>query len=189
VNYLLEAEPLDLGPDVRAVSLELVEGNEDREPVLGKDAAAIWSRVLSASAGTEPWALDFFSHLDRLRDYCDRHGIAFRIASKRSLVIDASALEKDSSKLAALLERFEGETFGARAGGPLASGDPSLEAELAHRGVDAYHSAYPNYLFCAACNFEDGSLVLFSNQLWATEVVRRIRPLLADLKVDVRVPA
>jgi len=189
VKHLLEVEPLDLGPDVRAIGLELVEGNEDREPVLGSEAAAVWSRVLSASAGTEPWALDFFSHLDRLRDYCDRHGIRFRIASNRSLVIDASELEKDSSKLAGLLERFEGETFGARAGGPLAGGDPSLEAELAHRGVDAYHPAYPNYLFCAICNFEDGSLVLLSNHLWASEVVRRVRPLLADLKVDVRVPA
>ena len=189
MNYLLEVEPLDLGPDVRAVSLELVEGNEDREPVLGSDAAAIWSRVLSACAATEHWVLDFFSHLDRLRDYCDRHGIAFRIASNRSLVIAASELEKDSTKLAGLLERFEGETFGARAGGPLTGGDPALEADLAHRGVDAYHPVFPNYLFCAVCNFEDGSLVFLSNQLWATEVVRRIRPLLTEMKVDVRVPA
>ncbi|MGH9704174.1 MAG: hypothetical protein ACRD4K_12440, partial [Candidatus Acidiferrales bacterium] len=82
-----------------------------------------------------------------------------------------------------------GETFGARAGGPLKGGDPSLEADLAHRGVDAYHTVFPNYLFCAVCNFEDGSLVFLSNQLWATEVVRRIRPLLTEMKVDVRVPA
>jgi hypothetical protein len=189
MNYLLEVEPVDLGPEIRAVGLELIEGNEDREPVHGSDAAAIWSRVLSASAGTEAWVIDFFSHLDRLREYCDRHGIGYRLASNRSLVVDAAELEKNSSKLAALLERFEGETFGVRAGGSLAKGDPALEADLSHRGADAYHPVFPNYLFCAVCNFEDGSLVLLTNQLWATEVVRRIRPLLADLSVEVRVPA
>ena len=43
---LLEIEPLDLGPDVRAMGLELVEDDENREPVRGPDAARIWSRVL-----------------------------------------------------------------------------------------------------------------------------------------------
>ncbi len=37
--YLLDVEPLDLGPDVRAVGLELVEADENREPVRGNDAA------------------------------------------------------------------------------------------------------------------------------------------------------
>ncbi|MGH9640418.1 MAG: hypothetical protein ACRD3Y_10175, partial [Bryobacteraceae bacterium] len=87
--YLLDIEPLDLGPEVRAVGLELVEADENREPVRGSEAARIWSRILSATAGKEPWALDFFSHLDRVRDYCQRHQIAFREASQRSLVVPA----------------------------------------------------------------------------------------------------
>jgi len=30
LRYLLDVEPLDLGPDVRAVGLELVEADENR---------------------------------------------------------------------------------------------------------------------------------------------------------------
>src|SRR5271168_3647874 len=87
--FLLDVEPLDLGTDVRAVGLELTEADENREPVRGADAARIWSRVLRATAADETWALDFFSHLDRLRDYCERHLIAYREASQRSIVIPA----------------------------------------------------------------------------------------------------
>ena len=86
---LLEIEPLDLGPDVRAIGLELTEADENREPIRGADAARIWSRVLRATAANETWALDFFSHLDRVRDYCQRHQIAFREASSRCIVIPA----------------------------------------------------------------------------------------------------
>ena len=68
--YLLDVEPLDLGTDVRAVGLELTEADENREPVRGPDAARVWSRVLRATAADEIWALDFFSHLDRVREYC-----------------------------------------------------------------------------------------------------------------------
>lgn len=186
--YLLDIEPLDLGPDVRAVGLELVEADENREPVRGNDAARIWSRTLPAAAGKEPWALDFFSHLDRVRDFCDRHGILFREASQRSIVIPAPEI----SMVELLFDRFLSETFGARAGGPILSGDPALEGELARRGVDAYHAAFPNYLFCAVCGFEDGSLVLLSQKLWASEVIRRIRPALrdvSDIRVELRLPA
>ena len=70
--YLLDVEPLDLGEDVRAVGLELTEADENREPARGPDAARVWSRVLPATAGNETWALDFFSRLDRVRDYCQR---------------------------------------------------------------------------------------------------------------------
>jgi hypothetical protein len=186
--YLLDIEPLDLGPDVRAVGLELVEADENREPVRGKDAARIWARVLTAVSATEPWALDFFSHLDRVRDFCERHQIAFREASQRSIVIPAPEVPA----LESLVDRFLRETFGARAGGAVTTGDPTLEGELARRGVDAYHTAFPNYYFCAVCGFEDGSLVLLSRKLWASEVIRRVRPLLQDLNgidVEVRLPA
>lgn len=185
--YLLDIEALDLGLDVRAVGLDLVEADENREPVRGEDAARIWSRVIRATAGTEPWALDFFSHLDRVRDFCDGRGIEYREADKRSLVIQAP----EPSALEGLIGRFERETFGVRAGGALATGegtDPALEGDLARRGADAYHRAFPNYYFCAICGFEDGSLVVLSEKLWASEVIRRVRPVVKDLKVEVRLP-
>jgi len=49
-----------------------------------------------------------------------------------------------------LIERFAGETFGARAGSLLAAGDAPVEGELARLGVDAYHAAFRDYLFCAS---------------------------------------
>lgn len=180
--YLLEVEPLDLGEDVRAIGLDLTEADENREPVRGKDAAQIWSRVLRGVAGDEPWALDFFSHLDRVRDYCARHQIAYREANHRSMVIRAA----EPAVLEPLLDRFQGETFGARAGGSVVTGDEALEGELARRGVDAYHKSFSSYFFCAVCGFQDGSLVLLSLKLWASEVIRRIRPVLEGLNVDVR---
>ncbi len=182
--YLLEIEPLDLGPDVRAVGLELAEPDENREPVRGNDAARIWSRVLPATSGKEPWALDFFSHLDRVREYCNNHEIAFRDAAQRCIVIPSP----QTPKLEGLLDRFQNETFGARAGMLVEIGDAALEGDLAKRGVDAYHKAYTNYFFCAVCGFEDGSLVLLSEKLWASEVIRRVRPALEDFDVDVRLP-
>ncbi len=183
--YLLDVEPLDLGAEVRAVGLELTEADENREPVRGANAARIWSRVLRATAADETWALDFFSHLDRLRDYCQRHQIAYREASQRSIVIPAPEL----GVLEPLIDRFQGETFGARAGALVATDDPALEGELARRGVDAYHTAFSNYFFCAVCGFEDGSLVLLSEKLWASEVIRRVRPVLEGQEVEVRLPS
>ena len=183
---LLDIEPLDLGPDVKAVGLDLVEDDENREPVRGEDAARIWSRVLPAAAGEEPLVLDFFSHIDRVRDFCDRHQISYRETTPRSIVIPAP----EASALEALLDRFQGETFGARAGGPISAGDDGeLERELARRGADAYHPAFPRYFFCAICGFEDGSLVLLSQKLWASEVIRRVRPAVQGLNVEVRLPA
>lgn len=182
--YLLEIEPLDLGPDVRAVGLELVEHDENREPVRGADASRIWSRVLWATSGKDPWALDFFSHLDRVREYCRSHQIAFRDAAQRCIVIPSP----EQPQLEALFGRFQQETFGARAGELLETGDPALEGDLAKRGVDAYHNAYPHYFFCAVCEFEDGALVLLSDKLWASEVIRRVRPVLEDCDVEVRLP-
>ncbi len=179
-DYLLEVETLDLGADVKAVGLELIK-RESGAPLRGADAARIWSAVLPAIAGAEPWALDFFSHLDRLREYCRQHGIAYREAARRSIVI--AALEAEP--LAALMERFEGETFGMRSGGALNTGDRALEGNLARRGVDAYHHAFPNYFFCAVCDFENGFLTLLTNRLWATEVIRRVRPALGGLSVEV----
>lgn len=182
--YSLEIEPMDLGADVKSVSLELIDP-ENREPVRGPDAAQIWARILPAIAAAEPWALDFFAHIDRVRDHCSRHGISFREAAPRCIVIPSPLPEQ----LAPLLERFAGETFGTRAGGPLSTPDSALESALSHRGVDAYHAAFPNYHFCAVCDFDNGFLTLLSNRLWASEVVRRVTPALHGLNVQVRVPS
>jgi hypothetical protein len=182
--YILEVEPLDLGVDVKAVGLELVE-MESREPARGADAARVWAAALRALAGTESWALDFFSHLDRVREYCRLHRVSFEEkASGHSLVISTPS----SEALAGLFERFEGETFGARAGALLAAGDPSVENELARRGMDAYHAAFRNYLFCAVCDFENGFLTLLTEKLWTSEVLRRIQPATASLPVEVSRP-
>lgn len=176
----LEVEPLDLGADVKAIGLELLEP-ADGEPARGADAARIWARVLAALAGRETWALDFFSHLDRVREYCRARGVAFRDAAARAVVIPAPGEET----LVALVARFEAETFGARAGGALDAPDTALEGELARRGVDAYHHAYTAYWFCAVCDFERGWLTVLSDKLWATEVVRRLGTSLAGVAVDV----
>ncbi len=181
--YLLEVEPLDLGADVKAVGLELVQ-RETREPLRGAEGARVWTAVLTALAGAEPWVLDFFSHLDRLRDFCRLRQIAYREAAKRCIVIAAPAAEP----LARLLRRFEGETFGVRAGARLASGDAALEGDLARRGVDAYHHVFINYFFCAVCDFENGFLTLLTSRLWASEVIRRVRPVLDEFSVAVARP-
>ncbi len=185
--YLLDIEALDLGADVRSVGLELVGADENREPVRGTDAARIWSRVLQATAGQEAWALDFFSHIDRVRDFCKLHDIACREANQRSIVVPAP----EPAALESLVERFEAEMFGVRAGARVAPGAPAdsvLEGELARRGVDAYRAAYANYFFCGVCAFEDGSLVLLSEKLWASEVIRRVRPAIKGLEVEVCLP-
>ena len=88
-----------------------------------------------------------------------------------------------------ILERFAGETFGLRAGAPLLVGDASVEGALAERGVDAYHATFSQYLFCCVCDFQGGFLTVLSNQLWASEIIRRARSALENLRVEVTRPA
>ena len=183
-RHRMEIEPLDLGADVRAVGFELIDP-ETREPVIAADAAGVWAATLRTLAGSEPWTLDFFAHLERVREFCRLRGMPFREPNSHVLVIDGPALDH----LDALLERFAGETFGVRAGGAAISGDPTVENALAERGVDAYHAAFTRYLFCGVCDFENGFFTLLSHQLWASEVIRRVRPAVADLRVDVVRPA
>ena len=184
LQYVLEVEPLDLGSDVKAVGFDLVE-IESREPAHGIDAARLWAATLTALPGTEPWVLDFFSHLDRVRDYCRLHSVAFEEKiSGHALVIPAPVGES----LVGLVERFAGETFGVRAGALVTTGDSAVEGELASRGIDAYHSAFKNYLYCAVCDFENGFLTLLTEKLWTSEVLRRIKPATAKLPVEVARP-
>jgi hypothetical protein len=184
LHYVMEVEPLDLGVDVKAVGLDLMEV-ESREPAHGSDAAKIWAATLTALAGGEPWALDFFAHLDRVRGYCRLHEIAFEEkVSNRCIVVPGPSPET----LAGLVERFVGETFGARAGPLLTAGDPAVEAQLARHGVDAYHTTFRNYMFCAVCDFENGFLTLLTEKLWTSEVLRRVKPAVASLPVEVARP-
>jgi hypothetical protein len=180
----LEVESVDLGPDVRAVGLELINP-DDREPIVGGDAAEIWAALLPVLAGGEPFALDFFAHIDRVRDFCGQHSIQFRESGSRALIVP----QPPGEQLRVLFERFAGETFGARAGAPVLSGDTELEGDLAARGVDAYHPAYSRYLFCAVCDFEGGFLTMLSQGLWASEIMRRARAALEGLRVEVARPA
>jgi hypothetical protein len=182
--YRLEVEALELGPGSRAVGLELVECGT-RAPLVGAEAAKIWAATLPALAGSEPWVLDFFAHLGRVRDFCREKGIAFREPNSRTVVISPPA----PALLEALLLRFAGERFGVRAGGPGISGDPELEGRLAARGVDAYDGAYRHCLFCAVCDFESGFLTVLSDRLWASEIIRRARPALSGLGVEVTRPS
>jgi len=184
LHYVMEVEPLDLGADVKAVGLDLMEV-ESREPAHGSDAANIWAATLIALAGTEPWGLDFFAHLDRVRGHCKLHEIPFEEKiSNRCLIIPAPS----PVALAGLIERFAGETFGVRAGTLLTAGDAAVEADLARHGVDAYHATYRNYLFCAVCDFENGFLTLLTEKLWTSEVLRRAKPAVTSLPVEVARP-
>ena len=181
--FSLDVETLDIGPAVKAIGLELLE-TESREPVRGVDAAAIWSALFPAIAVNEPYVVDFFSHLDRVRDFCKMHQIHFREAADRCLVLP----QPSETQLQELFQRFEGETFGARAGGPVQGGDAQLELELSRRGLDAYQPAYAKYTFCAVCEPEDGWVTLLSDTLWPSEVIRRIRPVAQKLDVYIARP-
>ena len=176
--FSLDVEALDLGPDVKAVGLELLE-TESREPVTGQDAAVIWAAVFPALAVNDVFVVDFFSHIDRVREFCKRHEIHFREAAERCLVVP----QPSETQLHELFQRFEGETFGVRAGGPVSCGDAALEKELSRRGLDAYQPGYTRYAFCAVCEPEDGWVTLLSETLWPSEVIRRLRPAVQKLDV------
>jgi hypothetical protein len=180
----LEVESLDLGADVRAVGLELIDP-ETREPVAATEGAQIWASIVLSLAGAEPWMLDFFAHLERVRDFCKNREIPFREPNPRAVIVGSVSAET----LAALFERFAGETFGMRAGAAVATGDPDVESGLARHGVDAYHAAFPRYLFCAVCDFENGFLTVLSNHLWASEVIRKARAAFDSQHVEVDRPA
>jgi len=181
--FSLDVEALDLGADVKAVGLELLE-TESREPVRGKDAALIWAAVFPALAAKDFFTVDFFSHVDRVREFCKLHDISYREAAERCLVLP----QPDQTQLEELFQRFEGETFGARAGGPAQDGDAELEKELSRRGLDAYQPAYARYTLCAVCEPEDGWVTLLSQTLWPTEVIRRIRPVVQNFDIYIARP-
>jgi hypothetical protein len=181
--YSLDVQPMELGADTKAVGLELIE-TESREPVQGSEAAEIWAAAFQALAGNESYAVDFFSHLDRVREFCKGHSIGFRETASRCLVIAQPSVET----LRQVVARFAPETFGLRAGPAAQSEDASLESELSHRGLDAYQAAYPRYTFCAVCEPSDGWVTLLSESLWPTEIIRRVRPALQPFDVYIARP-
>lgn len=169
--FSLDVEPLDLGLDVKAVGLELLE-TQSREPVHGKEGAQIWAAIFPALAAEEPFVADFFSHIERVRDFCAMREIAFREAAARCIVLP----QPYEPQLRQIFERFGTETFGVRGGPAARESDVALENELSHRGLDAYQAAYKRYTFCGVCEPEDGWLTVLSDSLWPTEIIRRIRP-------------
>jgi len=181
--YSLDVQVLDLGNEVKAVGLELVE-TENREPVRGKEAAEIWSELFPALAGKEAYAVDFFSHLDRVREFCKLRQIAWREAAERCVVIPSPS----SEELRQLLERFQGETFGIRTGTATQTADAVLEGDLSKRGLDAYQQAYTRYSFCAVCEPRDGWVTILSDTLWPSEIIRRLRPAIQRFDVHIARP-
>src|SRR5215475_11490813 len=103
--FSLDVQALDLGADVNAVGLQLLE-TESREPVRGREAFEMWAAVIPALANNEEFVLDFFSHVDRVKDFCVAKEIAFREAGARCIVLPKPSREQ----LQQLIERFEAET-------------------------------------------------------------------------------
>ena len=182
-SFSLDVEMLNLGAEVKAVGLELLE-TESREPVRGNQAAQIWSAAFPVLSGEEFYVMDFFSHLDRVRDFCRTHEIPYRDAAERCLVISQPTQEQ----LLDIFSRFEAETFGLRVGQAAQTPDAALEGELSKRGLDAYQAAYVRYTFCAVCEPEDGWVTLLSETLWPSEVIRRVRPALQPFDVHIARP-
>jgi hypothetical protein len=189
-------EPLNLGADVRAISLDLAEEGADA-PAAGPEALAIWNAAVPALVADEQWTLDFVSHLDRVRDFCRANSIPWREAGARCVTI----AHPNAEQLELLFARFETETFGFRArktesaGGTAAAADASkyledaeLESELSKRGMDGYHGAFTRYTVCAICDFENGSIVLLTEKLSSGEVLRRLRPVVTELGAKIERP-
>ena len=88
---------------------------------------------MSADEIPEKYRLaDFFSHIDRVKEFCKLHEIVLRDAAERCVVLPQPNLEQ----LRQVFERFEGETFGIRAGQAAQSADAALEGDLSKRGLD-----------------------------------------------------
>ena len=184
--YLLEIEPLDLGADVRAVGLELVEADENREPVRGTTPRASGAAFCVPSPAT--------SHGRSISSAISIACAIIATVTKLPFAKRASARivvpAPEAAALEALLDRFQKETFGARAGRLLVdAGDPALEGELRAAAWTLITRLFATIFSAPFAHFEDGSLVLLSEKLWASEVIRRVRPVLDDLKVEVRLPA
>lgn len=176
--YTLDVQAMDLGAETKAVGMELLE-TESREPVRGKEASRVWGAALPALAAKEILVMDFFSHLERVAEFCKLHELPYREAASRCIVITPGSVENVTK----IFDRFEKETFGVRVGTAAEKEDAAVESDLSHRGLDAYQAAYKRYTFCGVCEPEDGWVTLLSESLWASEVIRRVRPALTGMDV------
>jgi hypothetical protein len=176
--YTLDVQAMDLGAETKAVGMELLE-TESREPLRGKEAARVWGAALPALAMKEALVMDFFSHLDGVLEFCKLHELPYREAASRCIVITPGSVENSTK----IFDRFEKEIFGVRAGPAAEKEDTAVESDLSHRGLDAYQAAYARYTFCGVCEPETGWVTLLSESLWASEVIRRVRPALAGMDV------
>jgi hypothetical protein len=181
--FFLDVQALDLGSNVKAVGLELVE-TENREPVRGKEGAEIWSAVFPALAGNESYVVDFFGHISRAREFCKMRQIELREAEERCVVLP----QPSQGQLRQIFERFESETFGIRTGAAARTADAALEGDLSQRGLDAYQAASAGYKFCAICEPEDGWVTLLSEALWPSEIIRLLRPAVRQFDVHIARP-
>jgi hypothetical protein len=181
--FSLDVQALDLGTDVKAIGLELLE-TDSREPVRSKEAAEFWAAALPLLANNEAYVLDFFSHLDRVREFCAARNVAFRDTGARSLLISQPSREE----LKEICERFAAVSFGLRSGERTKETDAELAGELSGHGVDGYRNAYRRYSFCAICELDDGWVTLLSETLWPSEVARRLRPAAQEFSVYISRP-
>jgi hypothetical protein len=182
-EFSLDVQALDLGPNTNALGIELID-TQSREPVKGKEAVEIWAAVLEALPGAEPFVVDFFSHLDRVRGFCEQRKISFRLGAERCLVL----AQPDAQQLHEILDRFSTETFGMRAGAAASDPDLALEGQLSKRGLDAYQEAYARYEFCAVCEPDDGWLTLLSDTLSSTVAIQRLRPAVQPFDIYISLP-
>src|SRR5207302_1532384 len=126
--FSLDVQALDLGGEVKAVGLELVE-TQNREPVRGKDAAEIWSAVFPALAGNESYVVDFFSHIERVREFCKLHEIALREAAERCVVLP----HRNQDQCHQIFNPSEAKTFGIRPGNAAQPADAARKADRPSR--------------------------------------------------------
>ncbi len=148
-----------------------------RQPKSGRPSSLPWRLRNSTS-----WI--FSATSIALLDFCKARKMEYREAGGRCVVLP----QPRQSQLFQLFERFEGETFGFRAGAAAENPDSALEGDLSKRGVDAYQAAYERYIFCAVCEPEDGWVTLLSSTLWASEVIRRVRPAVQPFDIYIARP-
>ena len=181
--FSLDVEALDLGPGVKAVGLELVE-TENREPFVarrqrrfGRRSSLPWrmKNITSWIFSATSIALRSFARRGRSSIakqacaawFCRSRGrvncSSFSSASK------AKPLEFAREPLRKLpMPRWKA-TFPSAASTPT---KPPMSATL----------------FCAVCEPEDGWVTLLSATLWASEVIRRVRPAVLPFDIYIARP-
>ena len=138
-----------------------------------------------ALAAKESFALDFFSHLDRVREFCNTHSIPFREAAARCLVVPQPSLEQSSPAARTLRSEDIRHARGCR--------DANTEIRLWRTNflIAAWTPTSPpiaRYTFCAVCEPDDGWVTVLSDTLWPSEVIRRVRPALQPFDVYIARP-